>query len=135
MAPQAEGFLWDRDWGLHAGSTHSVNPTARSRVWSLGHILCVLALKTLLQGQRIPGKQWVGHSVQNLTPRVQMGINSISLVMQLPREFFGGELVTMGTLFSPSGIPALSLHAAKSGISHVACMPCRALHQKGENHL
>lgn len=91
MAFQAEVFWWDRDWGLHAGSTHSVNPTARSRVWPLGHILCVLAPKALLQGQRIPGKQWVWYRVQNLIPRVVMGINSISLVMQLPRECFGGS--------------------------------------------
>lgn len=91
MAFQAEVFWWDRDWGLHAGSTHSVNPTARSRVWPLGHILCLLAPKALLQGQRIPGKQWIGYRVQNLILRVVMGINSISLVMQLPQECFGGS--------------------------------------------
>lgn len=91
MASQADVFLWDRDWGLHAGSTHYVNPTAQSRVWSLHLLLCVLAPKTLLQGQRIPRKLRVGYCVQNLVPRVVMVISSFSLVMQLPREFFGGS--------------------------------------------
>lgn len=98
MAFQAEVFLWDRDWEVHAGSTHCVN-SAQSRVWPLGFF--VYWLLKLLQGQRIPRKQWVRYCVQNLVPRVVMVISSISLVMQLPGEFFGRELVTMATLFSP----------------------------------
>lgn len=55
MAFQAEVILWGRDWGVHAGSTHcKFNGSEQSLApW----LLCVLAPKTVLQGQRIPRKQ------------------------------------------------------------------------------
>lgn len=89
MAFQAEVILWGRDWGVHAGSTHcKFNSSEQSLApW----LLCVLAPKTVLQGQRIPRKQQVEYCVQNLVPRVVMVISSISLVMQLPGEILAGS--------------------------------------------